>query len=127
MNLLIDTHALIWFVAGDRRLRKAAREAMEHDRARLLISAASVWELAIKSAQKRIDLRAPVQRYLADRLDEGFGLLPVEGSHAAAVEHLPLHHHDPFDRLLVAQALAERMPVVTRDRVFKKYGVDVVW
>lgn len=127
MNLLIDTHALIWFVAGDRRLGKAARAAMEHDRARLHISAVSVWELVIKAARGRIDLRFPVQRYLADRLDEGYAVLRVEGTHAAAVEHLPFHHQDPFDRLLVAQALSERMPIVTRDRVFKKYGVDVVW
>jgi PIN domain nuclease of toxin-antitoxin system len=127
VNLLIDTHALIWFVAGDRRIGKAARAAMQNDHARLHISAASVWELAIKAARKRIDLRFPVQRYLADRLDEGYGLLPVEGTHAAAVEHLPFHHHDPFDRLLVAQALSERMAIVTRDRVFKKYGVDVIW
>lgn len=127
MNLLIDTHALIWFVAGDRRLGKAARSAMEQDRARLHISAASVWELAIKAARKRIQLRFPVQRYLADRLDEGFILLRVEGTHAAAVEHLAFHHDDPFDRLLIAQALSERMPVVTRDRVFRKYGVDVIW
>lgn len=127
MNLLIDTHALIWFVAGDRRLGKGARAAMEEDRAHLYISAATVWELAIKAARKRIDLRFPVQRYLADRMDEGFALLPVEGEHAAAVEHLPFHHHDPFDRLLIAQALSERMPVVTRDRAFRKYGVDVIW
>jgi len=127
VNLLIDTHALIWFVAGDRRLGKAARSAMEQDRARLHISAASVWELAIKAARKRIQLRFPVQRYLADRLDEGFILLRVEGTHAAAVEHLAFHHDDPFDRLLIAQALSERMPVVTRDRVFRKYGVDVIW
>ena len=127
MNLLIDTHALIWFVAGERRFGKAARAAMEHHQARLHISAASVWELAIEAARKRIDLRFPVQRYLADRLDEGYGLLRIEGTHAAAVEHLPFHHHDPFDRLLIAQALSERMAIVTRDRVFKKYGVDVIW
>lgn len=127
MNLLIDTHAVIWFVAGDRRLSRAARAAMERDRARLFISAATVWEMAIKAARKRLELRLPVQGYLADRIDEGYGLLRVEGTHAAAVEHLPFHHHDPFDRLLVAQALSERMPIVTRDRVFKKYGVDIIW
>lgn len=127
MNLLIDTHAVIWFVAGDRRLSRAARAAMEHDQARLFISAASIWEMAIKAARTRLELRMPVQGYLADRIDEGYGLLRVEGTHAAAVEHLPFHHHDPFDRLLVAQARSERMPIVTRDRVFKKYGVDIIW
>jgi PIN domain nuclease of toxin-antitoxin system len=127
VNLLIDTHAVIWFVAGDRRLSRAARTAMEQDRARLYISAASVWEMAIKASRQRLALRLTVQGYIADRIGEGYGLLRVEGTHAAAVEHLPFHHHDPFDRLLVAQALSERMPIVTRDRVFKKYGVDTIW
>ena len=127
MNLLLDTHALIWFVAGDRRLGRAARSAMEEEQARLHISAASVWEMAIKAARKRLALPYPVARYLTDRIDEGYVVLRVDGSHAAAVEHLPLHHHDPFDRLLIAQALSERFPVITRDRVFKKYGVEVIW
>jgi PIN domain nuclease of toxin-antitoxin system len=127
VNLLIDTHAVIWFVAGDRRLSRAARTAMEQDRARLHISVASVWEVAIKASRQRLALRLPVQGYIADRIDEGYGLLRVEGTHAAAVGHLPFHHHDPFDRLLVAQALSDRMSIVTRDRVFKKYGVDTIW
>ena len=127
MNLLLDTHALIWFVAGDRRLGRAARAAMEQEQARLHISAASVWEMAIKAARKRLELPHPVARYLADRIDEGYSVVPVEVSHAAAVEHLPFHHHDPFDRLLIAQALSQRFAVITRDRVFKKYGVDVIW
>ncbi len=127
MNLLVDTHALLWFVAGDRHLERAARAAMEQEQACLFISAASVWEMAIKAARKRLELPYPVARYLADRIEEGYVLLRVDGSHVAAVEHLPFHHHDPFDRLLVAQALSERLQVVTRDRVLKKYGVEVIW
>ena len=100
---------------------------MEEEQARLHISAASVWEMAIKAARKRLELPYPVARYLTDRIDEGYVVLRVDGSHAAAVEHLPFHHHDPFDRLLIAQALSERFPVITRDRVFKKYGVEVIW
>jgi len=127
VNLLIDTHALIWFVAGDRRLGRAARAAMEQEQARLFISAASVWEMAIKAARGRLALPYPVARYLANRVEEGYEVLRVDGTHAAAVEHLPPHHHDPFDRLLIAQALSERLPVVTRDRMFKKYDVEVIW
>ena len=127
MNLLLDTHALIWFVAGDRRLGRAARAAMEEERASLHISAVSVWEMAIKAARQRLELPHPVARYLAERIDEGYSVLRVDGAHAAAVEHLPFHHHDPFDRLLIAQALSERLPIITRDRVFKKYGVEVIW
>ncbi len=100
---------------------------MEHAQVHLHISAASIWEMATKAARKRLELPYPVARYLADRIDEGYAVLRVDGAHAAAVEHLPFHHHDPFDRLLVAQALSERMPVVTGDRVFEKYGVEVIW
>lgn len=127
MNLLLDTHALLWFVAGDRRLGRAARTAMQDDGATLHISAASVWELAIKSARGRLELAVPVDHYLSDRVQEGYVVLPVAWPHAAAVERLPRHHDDPFDRLIVAQAMAEQMPVVSRDRIFGKYGIDVIW
>ncbi len=120
MNLLLDTRALIWFVAGDRRLGRAAPAAVEHERARVYVSAASIWEMAIKSARKRLELSHRLERYVADRLNEGYAVLPVDWAHAVAVERLPFHHQDPFDRLLAAQALAADMPLVTRDRVFRK-------
>ena len=127
MRLLIDTHAFLWFVAGDRRLTRAARRAMEHDEAEIYLSAAAVWEMAIKAGLGRLTLPAPTAEYVEDKLRSGVRMLPVDWSHAAAVERLPLHHRDPFDRLLVAQAQAERLAVVTRDRVFRRYGVQVVW
>jgi PIN domain nuclease of toxin-antitoxin system len=127
VNLLVDTHALIWFVSGDRRIGRAARTAMEADGARLHLSAACIWEMAIKSSVKRLALPQPLSRYVADRLAEGYLVLNLDALHAAAVEDLPWHHRDPFDRLLVAQARTERMPLVTRDRIFRKYGVDVIW
>jgi PIN domain nuclease of toxin-antitoxin system len=127
MTLLLDTHALLWFQAGDRRLSRAARRAIEADDAERLISAASVWEMAIKVSLRRLDLSQPVDAYITAKVAQGYRLLSITWGHAAAVESLPWHHRDPFDRLLVAQALAERCPIVTRDRVFRKYGVDVVW
>jgi PIN domain nuclease of toxin-antitoxin system len=127
VNLLVDTHALIWFVSGDRRIGRAARAAMEADGARLHLSAASMWEMAIKSSARRLELPQPVARYVADRVAEGYLVLSVDATHAAAVEDLPWHHRDPFDRLLIAQARIERMPIISRDRIFRKYGVDVIW
>ena len=127
MTLLVDTHAFLWFVAGDPRLSRAARRAIEANSESWWLSAASVWELAIKSSLKRLVLPAPAAEYIAEKEQAGLRVLPVEWSHAAAVESLPFHHRDPFDRLLVAQAQTEKLAVVTGDPAFRKYGVRVVW
>jgi PIN domain nuclease of toxin-antitoxin system len=127
VTLLIDTHALLWFQAGDRRLSRAARTAMEDSGAQLVISAASIWEMAIKASLGRLTLPSSVDAYVAEKVSQGFRTLGVSAMHAAAVERLPWHHRDPFDRVLVAQALVERHPVVTRDRMFRRYGATVVW
>ncbi len=127
MKLLLDTHALLWFASGDRRLGRGARQALAASDAIPLLSAAVIWELAIKSSLGRLTLPVPVDDYVHEKEEEGYRLLPITGAHAARVARLPFHHRDPFDRLLVSQALAERISVVTRDDVFKKYGVHVVW
>ena len=127
MKLLLDTNAFLWFAGGDRRLTRPARRAIEARDAELLLSAASVWEMAIKARLGRLTLPASVEAYVAAKRDAGVRLLPVDWSHAAAVESLPLHHRDPFDRLLIAQARADRLPVVTADAVFARYGIEVIW
>ncbi|MBM3322247.1 type II toxin-antitoxin system VapC family toxin [candidate division WOR-3 bacterium] len=127
MKLLLDTHVFLWFVSGDERLSRRARRAIEASDAEPVLSAASVWEMAIKAGLGKLTLPASVEEYVGGKLYEGFSMLPVDWHHAAAVEHLPRHHRDPFDRLIAAQALAEKLPLVSSDSVFRRYGVRVVW
>ena len=127
MKLLLDTHAFLWFIAGDDRLSRNARGAMERDDAELFLSAASVWEMAIKASLGRLTLPVSVADTVAEKVEDGFRMLPVEWEHAAAVQELPWHHRDPFDRLLIAQAAAEKMPLVTGDRIFRAYGANIIW
>ena len=127
MRLLLDTHAFLWFEAGDRRLGARARTAIEAEDAVLLISAASVWEMTIKASMGRLSLPVSVASYMGEKARAGYRLLPVTWADASAVESLPFHHRDPFDRLLAAQAQIHGCALVSRDRQFRKYGVEVIW
>ena len=127
MRVLLDTHAFLWFATDDRRLGQKAAAVLDREATELYISVATVWEIAIKASVGRLELPDTVENYIAGKIDEGYRLLPVEWTDAAAVERLPWHHRDPFDRMLVAQALARELPVVTRDRVFRKYRVTTIW
>jgi PIN domain nuclease of toxin-antitoxin system len=121
--MLLDSHALLWFVAGDeRRIGKALRARIEAEAT--TVSAASLWEIAIEAGLGKLE--APDD--LPTRIQQlGFELLPVTAEHAWQVRALPPHHRDPFDRLLIAQAQMERLPVVTADPAFVAYDVMVVW
>ena len=121
MRLLLDTHVLIWW-DEDRRLSAKARRAI-HDADEVFVSAASAWEVAIKVALGR---RRPSRTVGDAAADSGFTELPVTFQHASRVAFLPLHHRDPFDRLLAAQAEVEGLTLVTRDPAFGPYGLDVL-
>lgn len=121
MRLLLDTHALIWWDAGT-GLRRAA-ECSIRDADQVYVSAVCGWEIAIKASLGRLRTK----RAVADAvIESGFEELPVRLHHAAALARLPWHHRDPFDRMLVAQALVEGLTLVTRDRAFRPYGVGVI-
>jgi PIN domain nuclease of toxin-antitoxin system len=123
-RVLVDTHALLWWLSDDAALSPAARETLADPANDPLVSAASVWEIAIKRSLGK--LTAPDD--LPDLIfDEGFSWLPITALHAWQVRELPNHHRDPFDRLLVAQALSEQLPVITADTRFTDYGVEVRW
>jgi PIN domain nuclease of toxin-antitoxin system len=119
---LLDTHVLLWWLADDDRLPDGAREAI-NTAPEVRLSAASVWEIAIKRALSRLDVP---DDYL-EAVDAGeIGLLPITGRHAEIAGALPRHHDDPFDRMLVAQAGADELTLVTADRRLTDYGVAVL-
>lgn len=127
MRVLLDTHAFIWWFEHDRRLSGSAREAVA-EAADVFLSIASCWEIAIKVSRNKLTLAKPIERLIPEQLGlNGFQLLPIDLSDIARVATLPFHHRDPFDRLLVAQALGEELTIVSVDPVFKKYGVKRVW
>jgi PIN domain nuclease of toxin-antitoxin system len=124
-GLLLDTNVVVWLLLGDRsRVSETARLALEDEANDLVVSAATVWEIAIKRSLGKLTIEDGWARALA-RL--GFVPLPVTAIHAEAVERLPWHHRDPFDRLLVAQATTERLALVSADPRLAAYGTDVVW
>lgn len=128
MRLLLDTHTLLWWVADDRRLSARARAAIGDRKAECLFSLASCWEMAIKISLGKLTLAAPVERFLPEQLAiNQVTLHPIEFAHTARVARLPFHHRDPFDRLMVAQALHDDLTVVSADRVFRRYGVKRIW
>jgi PIN domain nuclease of toxin-antitoxin system len=123
-HVLVDTHALLWWLVDDPLLSQAARETIANPANTPLVSTASVWEMAIKRSLGKLETPDDLPARIAG---EGFDWLPVSPEHAWQVRNLPPHHRDPFDRLLVAQALVDRLPVVTGDAQFGAYGVATRW
>ena len=124
MKLLLDTHAALWFLSRDRRLSDHADRHLTDGSNQVLLSAAVVWEVSIKRSLGKLEVP---EEYLSLLLDGGADPLHVSLEHAAAVASLPLHHRDPFDRILVAQAGIEGAAIVSRDDRLRPYGVTLVW
>ena len=128
MTLLLDTHTLLWFVAHAPALSHRARTAIEDIDNVPVYSIASVWEMAIKLGLGKLAMSRPLNPEFSDMLKEhGFHQLDISFRHASEVAGLPLHHRDPFDRLLIAQAIVENVPIVSRDRAFDPYAVTRIW
>lgn len=123
MTLLLDTPVVLWWQRDDRRLNRAARQAIAHADV-VWVSAVSGWEAAIKMALGRLRVTEPLGVSIAA---DDFTELPMTLAHATRLESLPPHHTDPFDRMLAAQALVERATFVTHDRLFAPYGMSVIW
>jgi len=123
VRLLLDTHLLLWAAASSKRLPREARELMEDDSNDVYYSAASIWEIAIKSSLRRKDFRIDLPHLLATLPEMGLVELPLTAAHAAGVTGLPAIHRDPFDRLLIAQSIAEPLTLLTNDALLERYRV----
>ena len=127
MNLLVDTHALWWGFTSDSRLSSLAEDALTDARNIVYVSAAVAWELAIKTKSGKLDAHAMLTDFPGLLLQRGFRRLAISTDHAIRAGQLPIHHRDPFDRMLAAQAQALNVPVISADTVFDRYGVQRIW
>jgi PIN domain nuclease of toxin-antitoxin system len=128
MKLLLDTHTFLWFIMGNLNLSANARALIENQTNEKYISVASLWEIAIKVSIGKLSLSAPFATLIPEQLSvNGFELLNLETTHAAALIYLPFHHRDPFDRLLIAQAKVEQLQIVSIDSIFDAYQAIRLW
>ena len=128
MQVLVDTHAFLWWLAGNRRMSKAARDVIDDARNRVLVSAASAWEITTKHRLGRLPGAATVASDVMAAIDgHGFEPLAITVAHAERAGRLPGPHRDPFDRMLIAQSLAHDLPLVSNESLFDRYGVRRIW
>ena len=128
MKALLDTHVFLWWITDDQRLSSRVREIIADGTNEILFSAASGWEIAIKTRLGRLQLPDDPEIFIPEQLElNAIEVLPVEIGHALHVYQLPSHHRDPFDHLLIAQAQLEKLPILTADPQISRYPVEVIW
>jgi PIN domain nuclease of toxin-antitoxin system len=128
LRLLLDTHALLWFALMDPQLSSTATSLIMDPSHEKLVSPTSYWEIAIKISVKKYTLSQPYELFMDQAINKnGFGYLHIEPKHTAALTTLPFHHKDPFDRLLVAQALVEGIPILSSDTKLDSYPIQRLW
>jgi PIN domain nuclease of toxin-antitoxin system len=128
VRALLDTHAFLWWITDSPRLSSRVREIIADGRNELFFSAASGWEIAIKARLGRLEIPGDLERSLTEQLSQNaIQALPIYLSHALRTHALPNHHRDPFDRLLVSQAILERLTVLSADVQISRYPVEVIW
>jgi PIN domain nuclease of toxin-antitoxin system len=126
MKILIDTHVFLWGLQAEEKLSERVRRLLPVSD--VWISVGSLWEIIAKVQARKLRLPRPVGEYLAKKLaDNGVFVLPLTFNHVMRLEDLPLHHRDPFDRILIAQSIEDDLPLVTADKVFASYPVKVIW
>jgi PIN domain nuclease of toxin-antitoxin system len=128
MKYLLDTHSFLWFINNDTSLSQKAKMLIENPQSFIYLSVASVWEMAIKISLNRLEMPSPFASFIDRQLQENdITLLEIKTAHVAVVATLPFHHRDPFDRLLIAQAQNEKIPILGQDKNFDAYDVQRIW
>ena len=128
MNLLSDTHAFIWSFSNTKKLSSTVAKEFKNPTNQIFLSVVSVWEMQIKITRGKMIFDDTLENIISEQQEiNGVQILPVELSHALYLENLPLHHKDPFDRLLISQAIVEKMTLVSADEKFAEYQVDLLW
>jgi len=128
MKVLVDTHTFLWDIIADHRSSAKAKQILRSDEHELVFSLVSLWEIAIKIKTGKLNTIGSSVAYIRDEMDAyGMQLLPIRYEHILQLESLPHHHSDPFDRLLIAQALTESLPILSADRAFTNYGIKLLW
>ncbi len=127
MNLLLDTHAFMWFINGDKSLSANAKNAIEDRGNDGYVSIASLWEMAIKSSLGKLKVIEPFDRLISEIEEKEFTILPITFTQTELISRLELIHRDPFDRMLIAQAILLDMTIVSNEVIFDKYGVKRIW
>ena len=127
MRILVDTQAFIWFVENDKHLPDKIRKELENTDNTIIISIASLWEMAIKISLDKLHISCDIEVMIDKIYHNGFELLPILPNHIIKLSSLKYLHRDPFDRIIIAQSISEDLPVVTSDEIFGEYGVSVKW
>lgn len=128
MRLLLDTHAFLWFINGDDKLSQRSRALIQEYNNEVLVSIATLWEIAIKISLNKLELLQPFEIIIPKELaDNEFTLLAIKLEYLVELRKLPFYHRDPFDRLLIAQSLSEKLPLISKDDQFDNYGVERTW
>ncbi len=127
MDLLIDTHALIWYIEGDTQLSSKAIAAIDNEGNQIFVSKASIWEIVIKLSLNKLDISIHFNDLEAFLINHNFLILDFDFTHLKPLLTLPYYHRDPFDRLIIAQAITEGIPIVTKDIYFSSYAVGLLW
>lgn len=128
MRYLLDTHTFLWFINDDPALSPPAKGLIENPDHVFYLSVASLWEIAIKVSLGKLEVPASFSEFILEQLRENnIALLEIKVEHTGVVATLPFHHRDPFDRLIIAQSLSEKLPVIGKDVVFDTYGIQRLW